>query len=307
MAEITTAQIKELRESTGAGMMDCKKALVENNGDMEAAVDWLRTKGLAKAAKKAGRVAAEGLVGVASRDNIAALVELNSETDFAARSEAFQDIVRKVTTLALDAEGDLDKLLATPFPGSDRNVGEYVAQMVGTIGENMNVRRTTALRVSQGVVANYIHNQTVPGLGKIGVIVALESSADADKLADFGKQVAMHIAAAAPLATTTDELDPQIVERERAVLIEQARESGKPENIIEKMVDGRIRKYYEEVVLLSQPWVMDPDLTVAKAVEAAGKELGAAIAVTGFARFVLGEGIEKEEGDFAAEVAAAAS
>ncbi|HBF97090.1 MAG TPA: elongation factor Ts [Alphaproteobacteria bacterium] len=307
MAEITTAQIKELRESTGAGMMDCKKALVENNGDMEAAVDWLRTKGLAKAAKKAGRVAAEGLVGVASRDNIAALVELNSETDFAARSEAFQDIVRKVTTLALDAEGDLDKLLATPFPGSDRNVGEYVAQMVGTIGENMNVRRTTALRVSQGVVANYIHNQTVPGLGKIGVIVALESSADADKLADFGKQVAMHIAAAAPLATTTDELDPQIVERERAVLIEQARESGKPENIIEKMVDGRIRKYYEEVVLLSQPWVMDPDLTVAKAVEAAGKELGAAIAVTGFARFVLGEGIEREEGDFAAEVAAAAS
>ncbi|HAM48410.1 MAG TPA: elongation factor Ts [Alphaproteobacteria bacterium] len=307
MAEITTAQIKELRESTGAGMMDCKKALVENDGDMEAAVDWLRTKGLAKAAKKAGRVAAEGLVGVASRDNIAALVELNSETDFAARSEAFQDIVRKVTTLALDAEGDLDKLLATPFPGSDRNVGEYVAQMVGTIGENMNVRRTTALRVSQGVVANYIHNQTVPGLGKIGVIVALESSADADKLADFGKQVAMHIAAAAPLATTTDELDPQIVERERAVLIEQARESGKPENIIEKMVDGRIRKYYEEVVLLSQPWVMDPDLTVAKAVEAAGKELGAAIAVTGFARFVLGEGIEKEEGDFAAEVAAAAS
>lgn len=307
MAEITTAQIKELRESTGAGMMDCKKALVENNGDMEAAVDWLRTKGLAKAAKKAGRVAAEGLVGVASRDNIAALVELNSETDFAARSEAFQDIVRKVTTLALDAEGDLDKLLATPFPGSDRNVGEYVAQMVGTIGENMNVRRTTTLRVSQGVVANYIHNQTVPGLGKIGVIVALESSADADKLADFGKQVAMHIAAAAPLATTTDELDPQIVERERAVLIEQARESGKPENIIEKMVDGRIRKYYEEVVLLSQPWVMDPDLTVAKAVEAAGKELGAAIAVTGFARFVLGEGIEKEEGDFAAEVAAAAS
>ncbi|HCO90491.1 MAG TPA: elongation factor Ts [Alphaproteobacteria bacterium] len=307
MAEITTAQIKELRESTGAGMMDCKKALVENNGDMEAAVDWLRTKGLAKAAKKAGRVAAEGLVGVASRDNIAALVELNSETDFAARSEAFQDIVRKVTTLALDAEGDLDKLLATPFPGSDRNVGEYVAQMVGTIGENMNVRRTTTLRVSQGVVANYIHNQTVPGLGKIGVIVALESSADADKLADFGKQVAMHIAAAAPLATTTDELDPQIVERERAVLIEQARESGKPENIIEKMVEGRIRKYYEEVVLLSQPWVMDPDLTVAKAVEAAGKELGAAIAVTGFARFVLGEGIEKEEGDFAAEVAAAAS
>lgn len=307
MAEITTAQIKELRESTGAGMMDCKKALVENNGDMEAAVDWLRTKGLAKAAKKVGRVAAEGLVGVASRDNIAALVELNSETDFAARSEAFQDIVRKVTTLALDAEGDLDKLLATPFPGSDRNVGEYVAQMVGTIGENMNVRRTTALRVSQGVVANYIHNQTVPGLGKIGVIVALESSADAEKLADFGKQVAMHIAAAAPLATTTDDLDPQIVERERAVLIEQARESGKPENIIEKMVEGRIRKYYEEVVLLSQPWVMDPDLTVAKAVEAAGKELGAAIAVTGFARFVLGEGIEKEEGDFAAEVAAAAS
>ncbi len=307
MAEITTAQIKELRESTGAGMMDCKKALVENGGDMDAAVDWLRTKGLAKAAKKAGRVAAEGLVGVAGGDNIAALVELNSETDFAARSESFQEIVRTVTTLALEADGDLDKLLATPFPGSDQNVAEYVAQMVGAIGENMNVRRTAALRVSQGAVASYIHNQTVPGLGKIGVIVALESPANADKLAEFGKQVAMHIAAAAPLATTTDELDPQIVERERAVLIEQARESGKPENIIEKMVEGRIRKYYEEVVLLSQPWVMDPDLTVAKAVEAAGKDLGAPVTVTGFARFVLGEGIEKEESDFAAEVAAAAS
>ena len=307
MAEITTAQIKELRESTGAGMMDCKKALVENGGNMDAAVDWLRTKGLAKAAKKAGRVAAEGLVGVAGGDNIAALIELNSETDFAARSESFQEIVRTVTALALEADGDLDKLLAMPFPGSNQNVADYVAQMVGSIGENMNVRRTAALRVSQGTVASYIHNQTVPGLGKIGVIVALESSADADKLAEFGKQVAMHIAAAAPLATTTDELDPQIVERERAVLIEQARESGKPENIIEKMVEGRIRKYYEEVVLLSQPWVMDPDLTVAKAVEAAGKDLGAPVTVTGFARFVLGEGIEKEESDFAAEVAAAAS
>ena len=307
MAEITTAQIKELRERTGAGMMDCKKALVENGGNMDAAVDWLRTKGLAKAAKKAGRVAAEGLVGVAGGDNIAALIELNSETDFAARSESFQEIVRTVTALALEADGDLDKLLAMPFPGSNQNVADYVAQMVGSIGENMNVRRTAALRVSQGTVASYIHNQTVPGLGKIGVIVALESSADADKLAEFGKQVAMHIAAAAPLATTTDELDPQIVERERAVLIEQARESGKPENIIEKMVEGRIRKYYEEVVLLSQPWVMDPDLTVAKAVEAAGKDLGAPVTVTGFARFVLGEGIEKEESDFAAEVAAAAS
>lgn len=306
MAEITTALIKDLRETTGAGMMDCKKALQETGGDMEAAVDWLRGKGLAKAAKKAGRVAAEGLVGIATGDKTAALVELNSETDFAARSEKFQAIVTAVSKLALSSKGDIAALLASPFPGSDRNVADYVSEMVGTIGENMNVRRTASLSVSQGVVAGYVHNQVAPGLGKMGVIVALESSGDADRLNALGKQIAMHIAAAAPLALSPDQLDAEVVERERAVLIEQARESGKPDNIIEKMIEGRIRKFYEEVVLLSQAWVMDPETTVEKAVNAAAKEIGTPIKITGFVRFLLGDGIAKEESDFAAEVAAAA-
>lgn len=306
MAEITTALIKELRETTGAGMMDCKKALQETAGDVEAAVDWLRGKGLAKAAKKAGRVAAEGLIGIATGDRTAALVELNSETDFAARSEKFQAIVAGVSKLAVQAKGDLAALLASPFPGSDRTVADYVSEMVGAIGENMNVRRTASLSVGQGVVAGYIHNQVVPGLGKMGVIVALESSGDVGKLNELGKQIAMHIAAAAPLALAPESLDPEVVERERAVLIEQARESGKPDNIIEKMIEGRIRKFYEEVVLLSQAWVMDPDITVEKAVNAAAKTIGAPIKVTGFVRFLLGDGIAREESDFAAEVAAAA-
>lgn len=306
MAEITTALIKDLRESTGAGMMDCKKALQETNGDMTAAVDWLRAKGLAKAAKKAGRVAAEGLIAVAGDAREAALVELNSETDFAARSEKFQAIASTLGRLALAAKGDLAALLAAKYPDSDRNAGEYVAEMVGAIGENMNIRRTAYLTVGQGVVASYIHNQTAPGLGKMGVAVALESAADAGKLNEFGRQVAMHIAAAAPLALAPDALDPEVVQRERAVLIEQARESGKPDNIIEKMIEGRIRKFYEEVVLLSQAWVLDPDLTVEKAVNAKAKELGAPIKITGFVRFLLGEGIAREESDFAAEVAAAA-
>ncbi len=307
MAEITTALIKELRESTGAGMMDCKKALQENAGEMEAAVDWLRAKGLAKAAKKAGRTAAEGLIGVVTSGGKAALVELNSETDFAARSEKFQAIVSKVAGLALDANGDISKLLAAPFPGSAQDVATYVAEMVGTIGENMNVRRTACLSAAQGVAASYVHNQAAPGLGKMGVIVTLESPGDAGKLSELGKQLAMHIAASAPLALSPDALDPQVVERERAVLVEQARDSGKPDNIIEKMVDGRIRKFYEEVVLLSQPWVMDPDITVAKAVEAVAKQIGAPVKITGFVRYALGEGIAREESDFAAEVAAAAS
>ena len=306
MAEITTALIKELRETTGAGMMDCKKALQETSGDMEAAIDWLRAKGLSKAAKKADRVAAEGLIGFAAGDKCAALIELNSETDFAARSEKFQAIVAAVAKLALAAKGDLATLLAQKFPGSERDVAGYVSEMVGTIGENMSVRRTAYLSVPQGVVAGYIHNQVAPGLGKMGVIVALESAGDTTKLNELGRQVAMHIAAAAPLALAPESLDPEVVERERAVLIEQARESGKPDNIIEKMIEGRIRKFYEEVVLLSQAWVMDPDITVQKAIDAAAKDIGAPVKVTGFVRFLLGEGIAREESDFAAEVAAAA-
>ena len=306
MAEITTALIKELRETTGAGMMDCKKALQETSGDMEAAIDWLRAKGLSKAAKKADRVAAEGLIGFAAGDKCAALIELNSETDFAARSEKFQAIVAAVAKLALAAKGDLATLLAQKFPGSERDVAGYVSEMVGTIGENMSVRRTAYLSVPQGVVAGYIHNQVAPGLGKMGVIVALESAGDTTKLNELGRQVAMHIAAAAPLALAPESLDPEVVERERAVLIEQARESGKPDNIIEKMIEGRIRKFYEEVVLLSQAWVMDPDITVQKAIDAAAKDIGTPVKVTGFVRFLLGDGIAKEESDFAAEVAAAA-
>jgi len=306
MAEITTALIKDLRETSGAGMMDCKKALQESGGDMEAAIDWLRAKGLSKAAKKADRVAAEGLIGFASGDKCAALIELNSETDFAARSEKFQAIVAAVAKLALTAKGDLATLLAQKFPGSERDVSGYVAEMVGSIGENMSVRRTAYLSVSQGVVAGYIHNQVVPGLGKMGVIVALESAGDTTKLNELGRQIAMHIAAAAPLALAPESLDPEVVQRERAVLIEQARESGKPDNIIEKMIEGRIRKFYEEVVLLSQVWVMDPDITVQKAIDAAAKDIGAPVKVTGFIRFLLGDGIAREESDFAAEVAAAA-
>lgn len=306
MAEITTALIKDLRETTGAGMMDCKKALQETGGDMQAAIDWLRAKGLSKAAKKADRVAAEGLVGLATGDKMAALIELNSETDFAARSEKFQAIVAAVAKLALAAKGDLATLLKQPFPGSGQDVAGYVSEMVGTIGENMSVRRTAFLSVAQGVVAGYIHNQVVPGLGKMGVIVALESTGDTKKLQDFGRQVAMHIAAAAPLSLSPDQLDPAVVERERAVLIEQARESGKAESIIEKMIEGRIRKFYEEVVLLSQAWVLDPDLTVQKAIDAAAKDIGAPVKVTGFVRFLLGDGIAKQDSDFAAEVAAAA-
>ena len=305
MAEITAAMVKDLREKTGAGMMDCKAALSANGGDMEAAIDWLRAKGLAKAAKKAGRVAAEGLVGVAEGDTSAAVVEVNSETDFVARNEIFQDMVRKVAEVALANDGDHEKTGAAEFPGAGKSVADHLTEMVGQIGENMTFRRSAGLSVSQGAVATYVHSATAPGLGRIGVLVALESAGDKDALKAFGKQVAMHIAATSPLAVTPAELDPQVVERERAVLIEQARESGKPENIIEKMVEGRIRKFYEEVVLLSQPFVINPDLTVEKAAKEAEGSVGASIKVVAFERFVLGEGIEKEESDFAAEVAAA--
>ncbi len=306
MAEITASLVKELREKSGAGMMDCKAALKETDGDMEAAIDWLRTKGLAKAAKKAGRVAAEGLVGVVAEGTSGAVVEVNSETDFVARNENFQTMVTGVASVAKEAGGDLDKLLSTSFPGSDKSVADYVTEAVGTIGENMNVRRTEAMSVNAGVVVSYVHNQAAPGLGKIGVLVALESDGDADKLAALGKQIAMHVAATSPLATRVEELDQAVVERERNVLAAEARESGKPENIIEKMIEGRIRKFYEEVVLLSQTFVIDGENTVEKAVKNAEGDVGAPITVAGFVRMALGEGIEKEEEDFAAEVAAAA-
>ncbi|MGB5947845.1 MAG: translation elongation factor Ts [Parvibaculum sp.] len=306
MAEITAGMVKELREKTGAGMMDCKSALNETKGDMEAAIDWLRTKGLAKAAKKSGRVAAEGLVGVVADGTRGALVEVNSETDFVARNDQFQKMVSDIAQVALGVEGDLDKLLATTYPGATKSVKDYVTEQVGTIGENMNVRRVASMSVSQGVVAAYMHNQVVPGLGKIGVLVGLESAGDKAKLAELGRQIAMHIAATSPLATRREELDPAVVERERNVLIAEAKESGRPDNIIEKMVEGRIRKFYEEVVLLSQVFVVDPDNTVEKAVKNAEAGVGAPIQVVGFVRFALGEGIEKAETDFAAEVAAAA-
>lgn len=307
MTNITASMVKDLREKTGAGMMDCKKALAESAGDMEAAVDWLRTKSLATVAKKASRVAAEGLVGVCSQGTKGAVVEVNSETDFVARNESFQNMVGEISRIALAKDGDADAIAAAPFPGAGKSVAEHLSAMVATIGENMNLRRAAFISVGQGVVASYVHNQAGPGLGRIGVLVALESAGDADRLAGFGKQVAMHVAATSPLAVTSDELDPAVVERERAILAEQARESGKPEEIISKMVDGRMRKFYEEQVLLSQTFVIDGENTVDKAVKAAEAEIGAPIKIAGFVRFALGEGIDREESDFAAEVAATAA
>lgn len=307
MATITASMVKELREKTGAGMMDCKAALNETDGDMEAAVDWLRAKGLAKAAKKVGRVAAEGLIGLAGDDKEAALVEVNSETDFVARNPTFQEMVNEIAATALKAKGDLEQLAAAPYGKTKVSVSDTLKEMVGSIGENMTLRRAAHLAADKGIVATYMHNQTSPGLGKIGVIVAVESTGDPETLKNLGKQVAMHIAAANPQAVSTDSLDQQLVERERAVLTEQAKESGKPADVIAKMVEGRLRKFYEEVVLLQQPFVHDPDSTVAKAMEAAAKDAGAPIKITGFFRFALGEGIDKGESDFAAEVAAAAA
>ncbi len=306
MAEITAALVKELREQTGAGMMDCKKALAETGGDLEQAVDWLRTKGLSAAAKKAGRVAAEGLVAVAVDGNKGAVVEVNSETDFVSRNEQFQEFVRDIASLALAADGDMDKLLAADYPGAGRTVADQLTHMIATIGENMSIRRCDVLSVGNGVLASYVHNAMADGIGKIAVLVGLESDGDKGKLEAFGKQIAMHVAAAKPQSVSRDELDPEILERERVVLSEQARESGKPEEIIGKMVEGRLRKFYEEVCLLDQTFVIDGETQVSKAVEAAGKDAGGAISINGFKMFVLGEGIEKEVGDFAAEVAAAA-
>lgn len=303
---ISAAMVKELREKTGAGMMDCKKALTENDGDMEAAIDWLRTKGLAKAAKKAGRVAAEGLVGMATSGSKSALVEINSETDFVARNEAFQKLVADAAAVALETGEDVDAIGAATYPEKSLTVGEEIKEAIATIGENMNLRRAAHLAVESGVVATYMHNSLAPGLGKLGVLVALESTGDAAAVEAIGRQVAMHIAATNPLALSVDDMDPAVAERERAVYADQARESGKPENIIEKMVEGRMRKYYEEVVLLKQAFVIDPDKTVEQAIKDAEAGAGAPIKPVAFVRMALGEGVEKEESDFAAEVAAAA-
>ncbi len=291
---ITATMVKDLRDKTGAGMMDCKAALNETNGDVEAAIDWLRAKGLSKAAKKAGRVAAEGLIGLAADAKEAALVEVNSETDFVARNDTFQTMASGIAKVALAAKGDLDELAKAKFPGGSASVADTIKEMIGTIGENMTLRRTAYLAAKNGAVASYLHNVMVPGLGKIGVIVALESTGDSEQLKAFGKQVAMHIAAANPQSVDVDSLDKSVIERERAVLTEQAKESGKPAPVIEKMVEGRIRKFYEEVVLLAQAFVHDPDTTVAKALADAEKTAGAPIKITGFYRFALGEGVDRE-------------
>jgi elongation factor Ts len=304
MAEITAALVKELRDKTGAGMMDCKKALTETRGDLEGAVDWLRKKGLAAAAKKAGRVAAEGLVAVATAGNQGALVEVNSETDFVARNDRFQGFAATLARLVLTGSGDVETLKAAAYPGSGRTVAEELTQLVAAIGENMNLRRSTRLSVAQGVVASYVHTALAPNVGKIGVIVAVDSAGDSSRLQELGRQLAMHIAAARPEAVSAAEIDTAALDRERAVLAEQAAASGRPEAIIAKMVEGRLRKYYEEVVLLEQTWVIDGESKVGAVVEAVAKEIGAPIRVAGFVRFALGEGIEKDQADFAAEVAA---
>ena len=303
MADISPALVKELREKTGAGMMDCKKALVETKGDLEAAIDWLRTKGLAAAAKKSGRVAAEGLIGVACKGSHGALVEVNAETDFVGRNETFQGFVHKVAELALSAKGDLDALKKEPFSNA-RTVEEELTHLVATIGENMTLRRAAYLEVSPGVVTSYIHNMTVPGLGRMGVLVALESSAPQAELEALGKKIAMHIAASSPIAVTSEAVPQAEVERERAIFKEQALASGKPAEFVDKMVEGRLRKFYEEVVLEEQVFVMDGKTRIKDVVASAAKDLNQSIKIVSFIRFSLGEGIEKAESDFAAEVAA---
>jgi elongation factor Ts len=306
MAQITAALVKELREKSGAGMMGCKKALSETDGDIEAAIDWLRKKGLSAAAKKSGRVAAEGLVGVAVDGAKGAILEVNAETDFVARNDIFQGFVEAATNLSLGTDGDLEALKTVDVLGEGRNVQDQVIHLVATIGENMQLRRSEALSVSKGVVAAYMHSAVRPGLGKIGVLVALESEGDAEKLTEFGKQLAMHIAAASPRFLTTDGVDAVTQARERQVLTDQAKESGRPDEVIEKMVDGRMRKFFEEVVLLEQVYVISEDKSkVSKVIEAKAEELGSGIKLAGFVRFALGEGIEREEKDFAAEVAEA--
>ena len=295
MVEITAALVRELRERSGAGVMDCKRALSETDGDIEAAADWLRTKGLAAAAKKSGRVAAEGLVAAAVDGASGAVVEVNSETDFVARNEAFQELALAVAGVALASDGDFDRMSAAGFPGESRTVAEQVSHMVATIGENLQLRRSAGLSVSQGVVVSYVHNAVAPEAGSIGVLVGLESAADADALPALAKQLAMHVAATNPKAVTAADLDPEVLAKERQILLDQARESGKPEEIVEKIVEGRLRKFQAEVVLTEQVFVIDNETKIAAVLENAGQELGTPVSVGGFVRFELGEGIEKSK------------
>jgi len=301
MANITASMVKDLRDKTGAGMMDCKNALNETGGDMEAAIDWLRKKGISKAAKKAGRAAAEGLVGVAVDAGTGVLLEVNAETDFVARNEEFKSFVKDASRLALQEGGDLEKLLAAPMGSS--SVQHTLTELVAKIGENMSVRRAAVISVNPGVVAAYVHNPASPELGKIGVLVALKSGADKDKLSALAKQLAMHVAAAAPLALTQAHMDKAVVEREYAIQKDLALQSGKPEAVVEKMMEGRMRKYYEETVLMQQTFVIDGETQIAKLIEKASKDLGSPVEIEGFVRFQVGEGIEKAEADFADEVA----
>ncbi|MGI9451361.1 MAG: translation elongation factor Ts [Geminicoccaceae bacterium] len=304
MGQVTAALVKQLRDKTGAGMMDCKKALSENEADIEAATDWLRKKGLAAAAKKAGRLASEGLIGVQIEASRGAMIEINSETDFVARNEDFQKLVRSVAALAPEANGDADRLQAMQIPATGRTVADEITRAIATIGENISFRRTGAVDVDEGVIGSYVHSQLSPGLGKIGVLVGLKSAGDQAELEALGKQLAMHVAASKPEAVSIERLDPQTVARERAIYADQARASGKPENIVEKMVDGRMRKFYEEQVLLEQVFVVDTDLRVKQAIERVAEKIGSPIVVSDFLRFALGEGLETKTENLADEVAA---
>ncbi len=301
MAEITAALVKDLREKTGVGMMDCKKALTETGGDLEAAVDLLRKHGLATASKKAGRIAAEGLVAAVTKDTTGVLIEVNSETDFVARNEDFQGFVRTVSELALDAGGDLERLKAMAYPNSGGTVGDMLTELVGRIGENLQLRRAQAVSVSQGVVASYIHSAMAPGLGKIAVIVGLESPKGGEELVELAKQIAMHVAWSNPQAATIESLDKDLLERERKVLMEQAQDSGKPDDIIAKMVEGRLRKFYQDIVLLEQAFVIDNEVKVSEAIGRVASDIGAEVKIVDYVRFELGEGVEREESDLAAE------
>ena len=303
MAEVTAALVKQLREQTGAGMMDCKAALIESAGDLENATDWLRKKGLAAAAKKAGRLASEGLIGLEVEGRRGVVVEVNSETDFVARNQDFQTLVRTIARLALTSGGDLDRLLQTTVPGSGRSVADEITRNIAVIGENLSLRRVAAIEVTEGVVGAYVHGALAPGLGKIGVLVGLQSAGDPEQLGALGKQLAMHVAAAKPVAVSVDRLDARELERERAIYAEQARASGKPDSIVDKIVDGRVRKFYEEVVLLEQVYVIDPDTKVKAAIERVAESIGSTITVAGFERFALGEGLAPKTSNLAEEVA----
>ena len=303
MAEITARMVKELRDKSGAGMMDCKSALVETDGDLDAAIDILRTKGLSAAAKKAGRAASEGLIGVKTTETSGAIVEINSETDFVARNDVFQTFVKNGTNIAQDVGGDFNSLKTSDYVSSSRTVEEEATQMVATIGENINLRRAAALQVEKGFVSEYVHNKVSDGLGKIGVLVALESEATPDQLSQLGRNLAMHICSADPQAIDIESLDPRTVERERKILLDQALESGKNDDIIQKMVEGRIQKFYQESVLLEQSYVLDTEKTVAEAIKEVSVDIGSDIVIKGYVRYNLGEGLEGKEDDFAEEVA----